>query len=752
MLLLRKILAETAFCVLVLLLVPLAMHGRALLAGGVPLDLKPALFQAPWQEARPAGLENVENSFTASHGTTYYPWYRFMNDAVQNHKSLLWNPLEGFGAPFLAVWRTRVLSPFSLPVLLLPLNLGITLSLLLKLAVAGCAAFYASRRFGLSSLMALTVGVAYQLSGPVFLRAADPMGDVMPWFPLLLVAFERLLLGDLRMWPLGATLVTLMAFGGDPGSFAATGLFTLFYLLARCCRDWRGFYLHHAASGWLAIWAMGLFLASVQLWPYVEFQMQGSLRGAGLTQLFTQDAIALLAPPLLDPTRPEDAAKLYVLYPGAAPLFLAVLWWALRGQLSNRMRRRGESLLAAAFCLTAVPFLANGLCSVRLRELMPSPDCFFVANAFVLAFAAAAAAQQWLTLSAEQCRTVLPRLAWGVPIYFIGLFGVCLWGLGLRGVPWSATLLHLALPASAALLVTVLLAVTLLRPDPRLMAAGLCLLAAGTQGWLFRHAIAYTPPQEIFPETSFISSLRSLNMRIGGSAGLSGWPLAGNGIPQVYNPSGITLDRYRDFAERMKDDPLLLRRTGARGLLLTREDIQGAFAGIRPVLHIKQVYPAGAVLFEELGAESRARIIHAGRKVEAFDPALLRSDGPAIVEGVFLPEEDKGPPAKATLTESKSYTRVPIQLENPRAGVLVLADAWYPGWVARVDGEERAVRPVDGIFRGVEVKENAREAVFAYQPKPFRFGLSASGFGILVLMAGYVRLLFTRGHGLRNLN
>ncbi len=750
--LVRKIVLETAFCLLVLLLVPLAIHGRALLAGGVPLDLKSALFQAPWQEARPDGLENAENPFTAAQSASYYPWYRFMNDSIHNHRSLLWNPLEGFGAPFLAVWRTRALSLFSLPIMLLPLNIGITWSVLLKLMVAGCAAYYAARRFGLNSLMALTVGVAYQLSGPIFLRVADPMGDVMPWFPLLLVAVERLLLGDLRMWPLGATLAAMMAFGGDPGVCVAVALFTLFYLVVRCLLEWRGSFLYHAVTGWITLWVVAFFLVSVQCWPYVEFQMQGSLQGAGISRLFMRDMIALLAPPLLDPTRAGDAARLYVLYPGVASLFLGALWWAVRGQLSIRVRSRGESLLVAAICLTAVPFLANVMAPTRWRELMPSPDSFFVANAFVLALVAATAAQQWLTLSAEQCRTVIPRLAWSIPICWIGLFVVCLVCLGLRGVPWGAVLLHLSFPLLIALLVVVLLGVTLLKPDARLMALGLCLLAAGTQGWVFRPSIAYTPPQEIFPETSFIASLRSLNMRIGGSAGLEGWSLAGSGIPQVYNPSGITLDRYRNFSERMKNDPLLLRRTGARGLLLTREDIQGAFAGIRPVLHIKQVYPAGAVLFEELGAESRARIIHAGRKVEAFDPALLRSDGPPIVEGVFLPEEDKGPPAVATLTDSKSYTRVPIRLENPRAGVLVLADAWYPGWIARVDGEERAVRPVDGIFRGVEVKENAREAVFAYEPKPFRFGLVASGLSIAVLLAGYLRILFTRAHGLRNLN
>ncbi len=742
----RKLVTESALCALALVAIPLLLHGRALISGGVPLDLSAALFQAPWQEARPMGLLPEDNPFTEWHALRYYPWFRFMNDAMARGESLQWNPFEGFGAPFFALWQSRVLSPFSLPILFLPLHLGITLSIILKLAVAGWAAFYTARRFGLPGNLALAVGVAYQLSGPIFLRMADPVGDVMPWFPLLLLNLERLILGELRVWPVGATLVGLMALGGGHNAFVGVALFALFYLLARCGRDWRGFYLHHALSGLAAIWVAGFGLAAVQILPYLEFRAQGTVQEAGLGMVSWHDLIALVAPPLLDPARLEAAPRVYLLYPGVATIYLLALWWALRANLPKTTRRRGETLLVASAALGCIPFMAATFFPESWVAWLPAPDAFFMPHGFALILVAASATQQWLNLNAEQCRSVLPRLFIAVPTLWGSLLALMLYALIRRGVPWETMLRHMSVPVLSAVGVALLLMVTLLRPKAPIMAAGLCLLSAVTQVWTFKDALAYTPPQQVLPDTNFISSLRNLEMRIGGSSGLAGWPLSGNGIAQVYNPSGVTLNRYADFANRLKEDPILLRRTGARGLLLTREDIQGAFASIRPALHIKTVYPSGAVLFEELGAESRARIIHSGRKVETLDPSLIRSNGPPLVEGVYLPEEaPKGAVSKATLNTPETYRRISVQLENQRAGVLVLADAWYPGWVARIDNQEQPVRPVDGIFRGVELKENAQQAVFEYMPKPYRFGLALSALAALVLLAGYVRLLLTLG-------
>ena len=58
-----------------------------------------------------------------------------------------------------------------------------------------------------------------------------------------------------------------------------------------------------------------------------------------------------------------------------------------------------------------------------------------------------------------------------------------------------------------------------------------------------------------------------------------------------------------------------------------------------------------------------------------------------------------------------------IALDSHTAGLLVLTDPWYPGWVCRVDGNEVPIWKADYAFRGVMVPEGSREVVFHFEPQ-----------------------------------
>jgi uncharacterized membrane protein YfhO len=60
-------------------------------------------------------------------------------------------------------------------------------------------------------------------------------------------------------------------------------------------------------------------------------------------------------------------------------------------------------------------------------------------------------------------------------------------------------------------------------------------------------------------------------------------------------------------------------------------------------------------------------------------------------------------------------------------GLLVLAEAWYPGWTARINDSARiAVIPVNGWMRAIPVPAGANRVVFEYQPTRWRLGLGVS--------------------------
>ncbi len=65
-----------------------------------------------------------------------------------------------------------------------------------------------------------------------------------------------------------------------------------------------------------------------------------------------------------------------------------------------------------------------------------------------------------------------------------------------------------------------------------------------------------------------------------------------------------------------------------------------------------------------------------------------------------------------------AYTpeRVEVQVDAPDGGALVLADAYYPGWTATVDGASAPLYRADVMFRGVLLTPGKHTVEFAYRP------------------------------------
>jgi hypothetical protein len=79
--------------------------------------------------------------------------------------------------------------------------------------------------------------------------------------------------------------------------------------------------------------------------------------------------------------------------------------------------------------------------------------------------------------------------------------------------------------------------------------------------------------------------------------------------------------------------------------------------------------------------------------------------------------------------------RVVIDCAAPGARLLVLSDAYYPGWKASVDGAPAAIHRVNRIFRAVAVPAGVHRVAFTYRPASFRAGalLSILSAALLVL-------------------
>jgi hypothetical protein len=138
----------------------------------------------------------------------------------------------------------------------------------------------------------------------------------------------------------------------------------------------------------------------------------------------------------------------------------------------------------------------------------------------------------------------------------------------------------------------------------------------------------------------------------------------------------------------------------------------------------------------------RSFIVHDAVVVNDRDEALQRMTSPgfnpramAIVEeNIALPKADpsvESPPPKFI---EGSLNRVLLEAAPKAAGLLVLADAYYPGWRAFVDGKESKLYPTNYVMRSVLVPAGTHSVEFRYDPLSFKLGASIS----LVTLIGVV--------------
>ena len=85
-----------------------------------------------------------------------------------------------------------------------------------------------------------------------------------------------------------------------------------------------------------------------------------------------------------------------------------------------------------------------------------------------------------------------------------------------------------------------------------------------------------------------------------------------------------------------------------------------------------------------------------------------------------------GAQGKATITSWRPG-RIEIDVASNAAGVVVLHDSYYPGWIAEVDGRRVPILRADTLFRAVEVAPGARKVVFRFAPLSIDNLVAAAG-------------------------
>ncbi|HSH46664.1 MAG TPA: YfhO family protein [Longimicrobiales bacterium] len=158
----------------------------------------------------------------------------------------------------------------------------------------------------------------------------------------------------------------------------------------------------------------------------------------------------------------------------------------------------------------------------------------------------------------------------------------------------------------------------------------------------------------------------------------------------------------------------------------------------------------GALIYENTAAVPRAYLVDDVLVAAAEDGALeaLRAPGfdphrQAVVQEAppLELEPGTGSPGAATILENTG-DEVRITVRADRPALLVLAENYYDGWEATIDGDAAPVLRTNHTFRGVAVPAGDHEVVFRFRPSAMYLGfwiylagmIAIAGFGVWTLV------------------
>jgi hypothetical protein len=256
--------------------------------------------------------------------------------------------------------------------------------------------------------------------------------------------------------------------------------------------------------------------------------------------------------------------------------------------------------------------------------------------------------------------------------------------------------------------------------------------------WIIGKKFFYTLPDpgELFAEDDVASFLLNQRgpFRVWPVPGGSAWPQQIDypmlyRIDQAGGEHGNQLQRYNEFVgpgpasspswENLRD-PRFLAADNVRYLVISQE-VQA------PML--REVFRGqSAIVYENTEALGRAWLV--GEAIPArpeqsmsilkgprWDPrrnAVVETTAPLALGGTAL----RGTAAVTTYAPE----RVEVRTEANAAALLVLADNWYPGWQATVDGRAAPIYRTNHTFRGVVVPAGRHSVVFTFDPAGVKEG------------------------------
>lgn len=190
-----------------------------------------------WQPMAPPGFTVPTNQVLSDQVFEFYPWQKFVREALAAGQLPLWNPYVYAGHPLLANAQSAPFDPFNLLAYLWPLAQSFVVVAFLRLLCAGSFTLLLALELGMSRWAAYVSMVTFTFAMPQVVWLLYPKASVLVWLPAVLFLSLRVI--RFCRWRDAGLLGLVMAaqiVGGHPEtvlySVLLWGIFCLYWLWA----------------------------------------------------------------------------------------------------------------------------------------------------------------------------------------------------------------------------------------------------------------------------------------------------------------------------------------------------------------------------------------------------------------------------------------------------------------------------------------------------------------------------------------
>jgi Bacterial membrane protein YfhO len=746
----------------------------------LPTDMLHQLVQ-PFGEsvAHPA----VQNHYTMDTLEQDYPWAELWQKSVSEGKVPLWNPAVCGGQPHVATSMGAVFSPFKLLLLGLSVERAWSLGLVLEFMLAGVFMFAFLRELGCSPCASFVGACAFALNSNLvgwYWREASAFA----WVPLVLLLFERSTQRDSWSYALAAGLALGVAFlgGNVQSAFHVAFLCSTYWVLTA---PWRDPSRRNVAVLRIAVALfIGVCVAAVQWLPTLELMkndVSGRVRVAGPRPNFYHTLLGLpfclsfVFNGLLGSSESYDLTKLvhaalqdFTGYVGVVPFTMFLI-----GAASFREKRVRAWLIIVALVFVVIFF---------------TPWVVYVYHRFfiVAVFGVATLAAYGTDFVLDESRQHLVRIRRA----FLGMTAACIvLGLGLifaqlfvhsrraalleagqryitahaegtaftENQQWLRDRLPLFLdhyrlsniafwlPISSLIVCAIVWwAYARGRLGRDVLCAMVVVLTVCDLTVVGRGIVPHVSLQKfsLYPRLPVLAKAQDDPdlFRI------QRWPLQRPGFlpDNMLTAYGLSTASGYESLEPANLESFLAAINDEEHVLLDLANVKYLLAKPAvdlPPEHFELIADSPTLrLYRNKRCLPRAQFVSDWQVVPDHDHVITQMQSPGFDPGkmVFL---EKDPPrgfsaTRTTGTETPSPVavqmehyeadRVALHVRSAHAGVLMLADVFYPGWKAKLDGHETEIYRADSVLRAVFVPAGGHEIEFVYNPLSFRVGTTVT--------------------------